>query len=202
MANAATVETEVQCRRCPAQLFVQHTATAAGPGFQNVLCPACGHINGPVHLTGEPTGIRIQGVSHTRAEVEAGAAFLGDARYERWRHCEHPDNKRLLPAVTDSDITFCPRCFALFDRDQLLYEPKAPGARRRIEKCWHEHGAGLPLYLTRHDEGAGPVYRVEDLFGQQVPWHNEAQAKDRAAALLRERGHVCTERCTGWEPMD
>ena len=76
-----------------------------------------------------------------------------------------------------------------------------PEERRRIEECWHDHGSGLSLYLTRHDEGAGTVYRVEDLAGQQLSWHNEEEAKARAADRLRELGHECTRRCTGWRPV-
>lgn len=73
--------------------------------------------------------------------------------------------------------------------------------RKRVEECWHDHGGGLSLYLTRHDEGAGPVYRVENLVGQQVSWHDEAEAKRRAVDRLRELGHECTAQCTGWTPI-
>ena len=31
--------------------------------------------------------------------------------------------------------------------------------RQRIERSWHDHKGGLTLYLTRHDEGAGPETR-------------------------------------------
>lgn len=73
--------------------------------------------------------------------------------------------------------------------------------RRRIEESWHKHNGGLTLYLTRHDEGAGPVYRVENVLGEQLSWNSEAEAKNRAAEALRAQGHVCSPECSGWKPI-
>jgi hypothetical protein len=73
--------------------------------------------------------------------------------------------------------------------------------RTRIARSWHDYKGGLTLYLTRHDEGAGPVYRVENLHGTQLSWNNEAEAKSRAAALLREDGHTCSADCKDWEQI-
>jgi hypothetical protein len=34
-----------------------------------------------------------------------------------------------------------------------------------------------------------------------LSWNNETEAKRRAAALLKEHGHRCSERCRDWEPL-
>lgn len=73
--------------------------------------------------------------------------------------------------------------------------------RRRIASSWHDHNGGLTLYLTRHDEGEGLVYRVENLYGEQLSWNNEAEAKSRAADRLREAGHVCSDKCKPWASL-
>lgn len=39
--------------------------------------------------------------------------------------------------------------------------------RRRILQSWHDFEGGVSLHITRHDEGEGPVYRLEDLVGRQ-----------------------------------
>jgi hypothetical protein len=73
--------------------------------------------------------------------------------------------------------------------------------RRRVLQSWHDHGGGVTLYITRHDEGAGPVYRLEDLVGHQWSWGNEAKAKGVASKLLEEIGHRCSDKCKSWEPI-
>jgi len=57
---------------------------------------------------------------------------------------------------------------------------------RRILKSTHDHKGSVTFYITRHDEGAGPVYRLEDLHGIPWSWGNEAKAKAVASALLKE----------------
>ena len=73
--------------------------------------------------------------------------------------------------------------------------------RHRIEESWHDHNGGLSLYLTRHDEGAGPVYRVENWFTDQISWNTESEAKKTAADRLAAEGHRCTDCCYDWRTV-
>ena len=55
--------------------------------------------------------------------------------------------------------------------------------------------------MTHHDEGKGDVYRVE-ANGVQVAWvGTEDEAKARAAEMLNEKHHQCSEQCSDWVPI-
>ena len=76
-----------------------------------------------------------------------------------------------------------------------------PTKYRRILKSWHDHKDGIWLYITRHNEDAGPVYRLEDLTGRQWAWRHEDKAREVAHRLLGEIGHKCTAKCRYWSPV-
>lgn len=59
----------------------------------------------------------------------------------------------------------------------------------------------MTLYLTRHDEGAGPVFRVENHSGVHVSWGTADAAEAGAAAVLQEDGHECSDKCQNWMPI-
>lgn len=77
------------------------------------------------------------------------------------------------------------------------------GRRRRIQRCWHDEGAGgFSLVMTFHDSGQGPVYRIDADDGTQLAWAGtELDAKARADDCLREKGHQCSPRCTAWSAI-
>jgi hypothetical protein len=68
----------------------------------------------------------------------------------------------------------------------------------RILQSWHDHDGGVTLFITRHDEGAGPVYRLEDQNGNQWARGNEAKVKEDATRRLFEMGHQCAGNCRDW----
>ena len=73
---------------------------------------------------------------------------------------------------------------------------------RRILRSWHDEDGGVSFYITRHDEGAGDVYRLENLFGDQ--WARvgtEEEAKAKASELLAKVRHRCADRCRDWEKV-
>jgi hypothetical protein len=74
---------------------------------------------------------------------------------------------------------------------------------RRIQRCWHDEGAGgFSLVMTFHESGQGPVYRIEADDGTQLAWtETELDAKARADERLREEGHQCSSRCTAWSAI-
>src|SRR3954469_13756312 len=71
----------------------------------------------------------------------------------------------------------------------------------RIARAWHGHNGGRPLYLTRHHEATGVVYRVEDFYTDQVSCGTQAAAKTQAMDRLRDEGHVCSTNCQDWRPL-
>ena len=114
------------------ELFVRCSRTGAeSSGFFSVPCPVCGETNKAIALSGDPVGIRLPNLSPTRMEIERAADQLGPRRHARWLACGEHD-KKLLPDVSDADLRWCPRCFALFQGDRLRNEPTA--ARRRTAR--------------------------------------------------------------------
>lgn len=106
-------------------LFVECVPTSSGPGFYSFWCALCNENSSDVRLFGDPIGVRIPSIpSLTHAKVGAAAAQLGPQRFGRWRACNHVTN--LLVVVLDTNERFCPRCFALYDGDRLLNEPRDP----------------------------------------------------------------------------
>ena len=77
------------------------------------------------------------------------------------------------------------------------------GTRKPIQERWHDEGrGGVSLVMTLHDDGQGPVYRVEADDGTQLAWTGtERDAKAHADGALREKGHLCSARCTAWTPI-
>jgi len=71
---------------------------------------------------------------------------------------------------------------------------------KRIQACWHDEGqGGISLVMTIHDEGQGSVYQVNATDGTLLARNRtEQDAKSRAAEVLKDKGHVCSPRCTTW----
>ena len=77
-------------------------------------------------------------------------------------------------------------------------------ARKRVFTSWHEGVTRLNIF--RHDEGAGPVYTLEGdpLYSGFYPegsWGSKAKVMETVKRLLQEKGHHCSEKCTGWEQV-
>ncbi len=80
--------------------------------------------------------------------------------------------------------------------------------RKRIARRWHDTGGlGTALFITRHNEGVGDVYRAES-GGAQIAWvGNEDAAKMAADEFMTAPRHACSAECSEWtaipqpEPM-
>lgn len=79
---------------------------------------------------------------------------------------------------------------------------------RRIKRCWHDHGGGVSFFMARHDEGSGPIYRLEGIESagngvvqKLLSWGSEEKAKGIAKNLLDDAGHQCGDTCRDWETV-
>ena len=75
---------------------------------------------------------------------------------------------------------------------------------KRVFTSWHE--GGFRVDISRHDEGAGPVYTIESPphysgFSPAGSWGSEDKVKETVKRLLQENGHHCSEKCTSWEQV-
>lgn len=60
----------------------------------------------------------------------------------------------------------------------------------------------LTLYITRHNEGAGDVYRSERRDGEQIARGSFDTVKADTREWLQREGHVCSRQCSDdWEDL-
>jgi hypothetical protein len=75
-----------------------------------------------------------------------------------------------------------------------LLEVQVSMKRKRVLRRWHN---GFVVVITRHDEG--DVYRAETGDGKLLAWVGTAEeAEARAGEVLREAGHLCSDKCSEW----